>query len=144
MTSNNNIDDDNSNNNNKEHWYDHVPKSVEVSHEGKFTMSCKQQVRTDRTIPNNKPDVITCDNKKGTYTLIDVAIPEDRNVIKKDDDKISKYNDLITEIQHMCNVKGKVMPVTTEETGTISKSLRQYLSNIPGKHEIKKLQKQPY
>jgi len=26
------------------------------------------------------------------------------------------------------------------ETGTISKSLRQYLSDIPGKHEIKKLQ----
>ena len=27
---------------------------------------------------------------------------------------------------------------------TISKSLRQYLRNIPGKHEIKQLQKQPY
>ena len=27
------------------------------------------------------------------------------------------------------------------ETGTISESLRQYLSNIPGKHEIKELQK---
>jgi hypothetical protein len=27
------------------------------------------------------------------------------------------------------------------ETGTISKSLRQYLSDIPGKHEIKELQK---
>jgi len=26
-------------------------------------------------------------------------------------------------------------------TGTISESLRQYLSNIAGKHEIKKLQK---
>jgi hypothetical protein len=26
-------------------------------------------------------------------------------------------------------------------TGTISKSLRQYLSNIPGKHEIEELQK---
>ena len=26
------------------------------------------------------------------------------------------------------------------ETGTISKSLRQYLSDIPGKHGIKKLQ----
>jgi hypothetical protein len=26
-------------------------------------------------------------------------------------------------------------------TGTISKSLKQYLSNIPGKHEMKELQK---
>jgi len=29
-------------------------------------------------------------------------------------------------------------------TGAISKSLGQYLSNMPGKHEIKELQKQPY
>jgi hypothetical protein len=33
------------------------------------------------------------------------------------------------------------MPVIIEATGTTSKSLRQYLSNVPGKHEIKELQK---
>jgi hypothetical protein len=33
------------------------------------------------------------------------------------------------------------MPVIIGVTGTISKSLQQYLSNIPGKHEIKGLQK---
>jgi hypothetical protein len=37
----------------------------------------------------------------------------------------------------MWNVKTKVVGAT----GTISKSLRKYLSNIPGKHEIKSLQK---
>jgi hypothetical protein len=37
-------------------------------------------------------------------------------------------------------VKVKVIPISTEASGTISKSLRQYLSNIPGKHEIKELQ----
>jgi uncharacterized protein YbcV (DUF1398 family) len=30
---------------------------------------------------------------------------------------------------------------TTTATGTISKSFRKYLSNVPGKHETKKLQK---
>jgi hypothetical protein len=38
----------------------------------------------------------------------------------------------------MWNVKAKVIPVITGATGTISKSLRQYLNNIPGKHEIQK------
>jgi len=33
----------------------------------------------------------------------------------------------------------KVIPVITEAAGTISKSLRQYLNNTSGKHEIKKL-----
>jgi hypothetical protein len=44
----------------------------------------------------------------------------------------------------MWNVKAKVIPVITGATGTISKSLRKYLSNIPGKHEIKGLQIQSY
>jgi hypothetical protein len=41
----------------------------------------------------------------------------------------------------MWNVKAKVIPAITGATGTISKSLRQYLSNIKGKREIKELQK---
>jgi hypothetical protein len=38
-------------------------------------------------------------------------------------------------------MKAKLIPVIIGATGTISKSLRQYLNNIPGKHEIKELQK---
>jgi len=42
----------------------------------------------------------------------------------------------------MWNVKSKVIPVILiEATGTISQSLRQYLSNIPGEQEISELQK---
>ena len=46
-----------------------------------------QQVQTNRTIANNKLDII-CDNKWGTCILIDVAIPGDRNVIKREAEKI--------------------------------------------------------
>jgi hypothetical protein len=62
-------------------------------------------------------------------------------VIKKETEKILKYKDLITEVQHVWNVKTKVMPVIVGTTGTVSKSFRKYLSNIPGKHEVKELQK---
>ena len=41
----------------------------------------------------------------------------------------------------MWNVKTKVIPVIIGATGTISKSFIQYVSNIPGKHEVKELQK---
>jgi hypothetical protein len=72
--------------------------------------------------------------------LIDVAIPGDRNVIKKETEKILKYKDLIIEIQRMWNVKTKVTPAIIGATGTISKSFRKYLSSISGKHEVKELQ----
>ena len=73
--------------------------------------------------------------------LIDVAISGDRNVIKKEAEKILKYKGLTIEIQRMCNVKTKVIPVIIGATGTISKTFRKYASNIPGNHEVKELQK---
>jgi len=62
-------------------------------------------------------------------------------VIKKETENILKYKNLTTEIHHMWNVKTKVIWVKIRATGTISKSLRQFLRNIRGKHEIKVLQK---
>jgi len=49
--------------------------------------------------------------------------------------------DLTIEIEHMWNVKAKVIPAIIGATGTISKSFRKYVSNIPGKHEVKEVQK---
>ena len=121
--------------------YKNEPKTSQLS---KITILWNQHVRTDRTISNNKPDIIIRDNKKGICMLIDVAIFGDRNAIKKEPEKILNYKDLITEIQRMWNVKAKVIPVIIGATGTISKSLRQYLSYVPGKRTIKELQKQPY
>jgi len=45
------------------------------------------------------------------------------------------------EVQRMWNVTASVILVAIRATGTISKSLRQYLSYIPGKDKIKQLQK---
>jgi hypothetical protein len=119
----------------KKHWYEHVPKSIETSQKGKVTILWNQQIQTD------KPDIIIRDNEKGTCMLINVAISGDRNMIKKEAEKILKYKDLTIEIQRMWNVKTKVIPVIIGATGTISKSFRKYVSNIPGKHEVKELQK---
>ena len=52
-----------------------------------------------------------------------------------------KYKDLTIEIQGMWNVKTKVIPVIIGATGTISKAFRKYMNNIPGKYEVKELQK---
>jgi hypothetical protein len=125
----------------KKHWYGHVPKSAETSQGGKVTILWNQHVQTDRTIPNDKSDIIIRDNEKGTCMSIDVAISGDINVIKKEAEKILKYKDLTIEIQRMWNVKTKMIPVIIGATGTVTKSFRKYVSNIPGKHEVKELQK---
>jgi 5,10-methylenetetrahydrofolate reductase len=62
-------------------------------------------------------------------------------VIKKEAEKILKYKDITIEMQRMWNVKTKVIPVIIGATGIISKSFRKYVSNIPGYHKDKELQK---
>jgi hypothetical protein len=73
--------------------------------------------------------------------LIDVAISGDRNVIKKEAEKILKYKELTIEIERMWNIKARVIPVIIGATGTVSKSFRKYVSSIPGNHEFRQLQK---
>jgi len=56
----------------QKHWYEYVPNSVVTNQGGKVTILWNQQVQTDRTILNNKPDIIIRDNEKRTCMLIDV------------------------------------------------------------------------
>jgi len=51
--------------------------------------------------------------------LIDVAISGDRNVIKKEAEKILQYKELTIGIQCMWNVKTKVITAIIWATGTI-------------------------
>jgi hypothetical protein len=62
-------------------------------------------------------------------------------VIKKEAEKNLKYKDLTIEIQCMWNVKARVIPVIIGATGPLSKSIRKYVSSIPGNHEVRELQK---
>jgi hypothetical protein len=85
----------------EEHWYEHVLESVETSHEGKVTILWNQ-VKSDGTIPNNKPYIIIRDNEEGTCVLIVVAISEDRNVLRKEAEKILS----IKTLQYIYNACG--------------------------------------
>jgi hypothetical protein len=69
------------------------------------------------------------------------TIPGDRNLIQKEAEKILKYKDLTIEIKSMWNVKTRVIPVIIGATGTISKSFRKHVNNIPENHGVKELQK---
>ena len=64
-------------------------------------------MQTDRTFPNNKPDIIIDEKLNGTRMLIDVANLGDRNVIIKRDEEILKYINLAKEIQRFWDAHQK-------------------------------------
>ena len=66
-------------------------------------------MRTYRTIPNNKPASIIRDKNRETCILIGIAISGDRNVIKKEAEKIQRYTHFAIEIQSVWNLKQRYM-----------------------------------
>jgi len=82
------------NNLDNEHWYEQVPKLVETSHAGKVVILRNEQGQTDSSTNNEKSDILIPDNEEETRMLTDVAISRDRNVIKKEAEKILKYRTL--------------------------------------------------
>ena len=60
-----------------------------------------QQVKTHRTIHNDKSDIIIRGNEKQACIATDVAISGNRNVIKEEAEEILRYRDLTSEIKHM-------------------------------------------
>jgi len=89
-----------------------------------------------QTVPNNKLDITIRDNDMATRILKDVEISGDRNVTKKEAEKILKYRDPTVEIKRMWNAKTKVISIIMVVTGKISKSLRKHTRNIKGEQKI--------
>jgi len=70
-----------------------------------------------------------------------VAIPADRNSVRKEAEKKLKYNSLCIEVQQMWNLKCTIIPVIIGATGIVTRSLRKDLEAVPGRHSIDSLQK---
>ena len=52
-------------------------------------------MKTERTVPISKADIIIRNNEKETYLLIDIAISEDINMVKEGTKMVLNYEDLI-------------------------------------------------
>jgi hypothetical protein len=70
---------------------------------GEISQCCgiKQCTEREREVTANRPDIIIKNKKEKTYTLIDVAIPADRNIVQNEAEKKLKYKSLCIEIQRI-------------------------------------------
>ena len=93
-------------------------------------------MKTTRTLKLRPTPIIII-----TCTLIDVAIPADRNVVQKDVEKKLKYKSLGIEIERMWNLKCTIISVIIGATGIVTRGLKKNLQTIPGTHSIDFLQK---
>ena len=88
-------------------------------------------VNTDRTIGANRPDIIIHKRTKAECLLIDVSVPDDANISKKEAEKIFKYKDLEIKISRMWKTKTRVVPVIVGALGTVSAEFERHLAKLP-------------
>jgi hypothetical protein len=98
-------------------------------------------VITDGTILANQPDIVQHDTKEKTCLLIDIAVPDDSNIKKKETEKLSKYKDLEIKVSRSWKVKAKTLPVIIAALVTIKEGLDQNLQLLPGSPLAIELQK---
>jgi len=112
-----------------------------VYEDGDVTVLWNQAVHTDREVTANRPYIKIKNKKEKTCVLIDVAIPADRNVVQKEEEKKLRYKSLFIEIKRMWNLKCTIVPVIIGDTGIVKRSSKNNLETVPGKHLIDSLQK---
>ena len=122
-----------------QHWYQHNPERVMENE--KTTILWDHQVKRDRHIPCNKPDIIIQEKDSERCLIIDVAIPSDYNIQKKATEKMSKYEDLQIECQRIWNKKVEVILIIIGATGIVEKGIQSYLQKIPENNNLYNLQR---
>ena len=74
--------------------------------------------------------------------IIDIAVPADKRIGEKENEKVEKYQDLKREITRMWNMKTvQVVPVVVGSMGSVTKNLDKWLGKLNVKISILLLQK---
>ena len=98
-------------------------------------------VQTDRTIEARRPDLILIDKIIEECKIIDVAVPGDTRVVKKEEEKIEKYRDLAIKIGRIWKKRANTVPIVIGALGTISKNHLMYLGELECNISFETIQK---
>ena len=115
-------------------WYDECPDDVRISSCGNFELWWNKAVQTSRRLDHNRPGVILIDKLKRHWTIIDFSVPNDKNVVDKEKEKIENYRDLAKEIRKVHKVRTKIVPLVIGSLGVVSETLEVNLNYIKMPH----------
>ena len=89
------------------------------------------QIQTDELVKANQPDIVMVDKHHRTAVVVDVAIPCEGNIRKKEHKKLEKYQGLKEGLEKICGVKGAVVPIVIGALGAVTSKLDWRLHQIP-------------
>ena len=78
-------------------------------------------IEIDMTVAHNRPDIISVVKAIRKWTIIDIAIPGDFNVVRTEDWKVEKYQDLAFDVKRIHHLETAILPVVIGALGTVPK-----------------------
>ena len=69
-------------------WYEHTPAVVEND---EVELYWNITIQTDMTVAHNRPDIMLVEKAIRKWTIINIAVPGDFNVVRTEDWKVEKY-----------------------------------------------------
>ena len=110
-------------------WYKHKPEDVTENEEVKILWDFS--IQTDKVIEARRPDIVVLEKKDRKAKVIDIAVPNDKNVKEKEEEKIDKYTDLAMEMKKVWKLREVlVVPVVVGALGAISRKNNVFLEKL--------------
>ena len=91
------------------------------------------KIQTDLHLHHNRPDIVVLEKKERVCYIIDVACPFNIQVLEKEQEKISQYQDLKIKVQNIWSCRRVTItciPIINEALVTVSKNLKMWYEEI--------------
>ena len=106
-------------------WYDHRPSPTTENGEVRITWPWEMTIYTDKVLKHNRSDITLVHKDTQKWTLINIAVPEDQNITRTEEEKVEKYQQLAFEIRRIHGAsKATVIPIVIGALGSISKGAK--------------------
>ena len=108
-------------------WYKEVPDGVRFSADRRYEVWWNRKVVTEKVLEHSRPDLVVIDHVEKSWIIVDFSVPFDANVEMKEEEKMTRYAELATEVRRLHRVSTKVVPVVVGALGVVSRRLAGYL-----------------
>ena len=82
------------------------------------------------TVTHNRPDIILVEKARQKWTIIDIAVQSDFNIVRTEDWNVDKYQDLAFEVKRIHHVETVILPAVIGALGTVPKRLIRSIEHL--------------
>ena len=108
-------------------WYEHTLRSVVDDERIKILWDVG--IQCDHVIEARRPDIEIINKEDKNCFIVDIAIPGDLRLSKKEGENVEKYQDLRGEIMRMWNLKS-VTPIIVGVLGVVTRKLGDLVGKL--------------